>query len=188
MELNLKTNILYLKDKNLIELDLMKCGIATKKIITQRVSGGLHPIIATIDTEKYYTFNSTNLIVIKDEFKNIYDYEIICAILNSKLANFYYVKNFTNASMLTVNISKTFLEQIPLPDIDLKNKKDKEIHDKLLNLVDNIIVANKKIAFENNPNTKIVLQRQINAIDSQIDKLIYELYKLSDDEIKLIEG
>lgn len=159
-----------------------------KKIITQRVSGGLHPIIATIDTEKYYTFNSTNLIVIKDEFKNIYDYEIICAILNSKLANFYYVKNFTNASMLTVNISKTFLKQIPLPNIDLKNKKDKEIHDKLVNLVDNIIVANKKIAFENNPNTKTIVQRQINAIDSQIDRLIYELYKLSDDEIKLIEG
>lgn len=161
---------------------------SSKKIIIQRISGGLHPIIATIDTEQYYTFASTNLITIKDNFTEIYDYEIICAILNSKLANFYYVKNFTNASMLTVNISKTFLEQIPLPKIDLKNKKDKEIHDKLVKLVDNIIVENKKLAIENNPNTKTILQRQINAIDSQIDKLIYELYKLSDDEIKLIEG
>lgn len=159
-----------------------------KKIIIQRISGGLHPIVATIDTEKYYTFASTNLITIKDEFKSIYDYEIICAILNSKLANFYYVKNFTNASILTVNISKTFLAQIPLPKIDLKNKKDKEIHDKLVNLVDNIIAINKKLVAENNPDTKTILQRQISTIDLQIDKLVYELYDLNDDEIKLIES
>ena len=56
-----------------------------------------HPIVVAIDTEYYYCFGSTNLILIKKEFKNIYNYKIICVLLNSKLINFYYVKNFTNA-------------------------------------------------------------------------------------------
>lgn len=159
-----------------------------KKIITQRISGGLHPIIAALDTENYYSFASTNLIIIKDEFKDIYSYELICALLNSKLINFYYVKNFTNASTLTVNISKTFLEKIPLPLIDLNNKEDKEMHDKIVTLVDNIIALNKKLSAEKNPNSITIINRQINAVDKQIDSLVYKLYNLSDEEVKIVEG
>ena len=33
-----------------------------------------------------------------------------------------------------------------------------------------------------------VLQRQIDATDHQIDKLVYELYELTDEEIKIVEG
>ena len=159
-----------------------------KKIITQRISGGLHPIVAALDTENYYSFASTNLILIRDDFRDIYSYELICALLNSKLINFYYVKNFTNASTLTVNISKTFLEKIPLPLIDLNNKEDKEMHDKIVNLVDNIIALNKKLAVEKNPNSITIINRQINAVDKQIDSLVYKLYNLSDEEIRVIEG
>ncbi len=32
------------------------------------------------------------------------------------------------------------------------------------------------------------LQRQIDATDQQIDRLVYELYGLTDDEIQLVEG
>lgn len=159
-----------------------------KKIITQRISGGLHPIVAALDTENYYSFASTNLILIRDDFRDIYSYELICALLNSKLINFYYVKNFTNASTLTVNISKTFLEKIPLPLIDLNNKEDKEVNDKIVTLVDNIIALNKNLSVEKNPNSITMLNRQINAVDKQIDALVYKLYNLSDEEIRVIEG
>lgn len=159
-----------------------------KKIIIQRISGGLHPIVAALDTENYYSFASTNLILIRDDFRDIYSYELICALLNSKLINFYYVKNFTNASTLTVNISKTFLEKIPLPLIDLNNKQDKEMHDKMVALVDSIIALNKKLAVEKNPNAVTMINRQINAVDKQIDALVYKLYNLSDEEVRIIEG
>jgi adenine-specific DNA-methyltransferase len=33
-----------------------------------------------------------------------------------------------------------------------------------------------------------VYERQIHAVDEQIDKLVYELYGLTDGEIKIIEG
>lgn len=159
-----------------------------KKIIIQRISGGLHPIVAALDTENYYSFASTNLILIRDDFRDIYSYELICALLNSKLINFYYVKNFTNASTLTVNISKTFLEKIPLPLIDLNNKEDKEVNDKIVTLVDNIITLNKNLSVEKNPNSITIINRQINAIDRQIDKLVYQIYNLDESDIKIIEG
>ncbi|MCZ9981005.1 hypothetical protein OFR20_05645 [Brachyspira hyodysenteriae] len=75
-----------------------------------------------------------------------------------------------------------------MPIIDLNNKQDKEMHDKMVALVDSIIALNKKLAVEKNPNAVTMINRQINAVDKQIDTLVYKLYNLSEDEIKIIEG
>ena len=45
----------------------------------------------------------------------------------------------------------------------------------------------KKLAAAKNPNDKINLQREIEATDHQIDRLVYELYGLTKDEIQIIE-
>lgn len=37
------------------------------------------------------------------------------------------------------------------------------------------------------PHHTTALQRQIEATDREIDKLVYDLYSLTDDEIKIIE-
>jgi len=81
------------------------------KIILQRISGGSKPLTATIDTDQYYTFNSVNNIVLIDKKLSL---KVFLAILNSEVLNWYYAKNFSNDSNLTVNISKTFLEQLPI--------------------------------------------------------------------------
>ncbi len=39
-----------------------------------------------------------------------------------------------------------------------------------------------------NPQEKTVLQRQIDATDKQIDQLVYQLYGLTEEEIKIVEG
>ena len=38
------------------------------------------------------------------------------------------------------------------------------------------------------PREKEMLQRQIEMVDSAIDRLVYGLYGLSDEEIKIVEG
>ena len=40
----------------------------------------------------------------------------------------------------------------------------------------------------NAPHAKTVLKRQIEAVDAGIDRLVYELYNLSQAEIKIVEG
>ncbi|MEZ4767089.1 MAG: hypothetical protein R2844_01520 [Caldilineales bacterium] len=41
----------------------------------------------------------------------------------------------------------------------------------------------KRLAAEDVPHVKTVLQRQFEATDRQIDQLVYELYGLTDEEI-----
>ena len=46
---------------------------------------------------------------------------------------------------------------------------------------------NKKLPKAKTAHEKTILQRQITATDNRIDKLVYELYGLTDEEIKIIE-
>ncbi len=39
----------------------------------------------------------------------------------------------------------------------------------------------------NNQNSKLLIERQIDATDRQIDTLVYELYGLTADEINIVE-
>jgi hypothetical protein len=45
-----------------------------------------------------------------------------------------------------------------------------------------------KALFENDSKIALDLKSQINITDQEIDKMVYELYGLSDDEIKIVEG
>lgn len=47
---------------------------------------------------------------------------------------------------------------------------------------------NKRLAAEQNPQMKTILQRQIATTDGQIDRLVYELYGLTEEEIAIVEG
>jgi len=150
-----------------------------KKIVIQRISGGAKPLVCCIDDEKYYTFASTNLILIKPELVSKYSYELICAILNSDLINFYYSKNFTNSSTLTVNISKTFLEMIPLPLIETNNKNQESDIKLICENVTKLIAYHKEIKALNVPQHLELLKRKIVHSEKQINELIYKIYGLS---------
>lgn len=45
----------------------------------------------------------------------------------------------------------------------------------------------KEVAAANMSHDKTAIQRQIDATDRRIDKLVYELYDLTDDEIRIVE-
>jgi hypothetical protein len=42
--------------------------------------------------------------------------------------------------------------------------------------------------FENDKKEVLQIQNQINITDKEIDQMVYKLYGLSDDEIKIVEG
>ncbi|NQS99347.1 MAG: hypothetical protein HQ591_12935 [candidate division Zixibacteria bacterium] len=45
----------------------------------------------------------------------------------------------------------------------------------------------KQLSSAKTPHEKTVIQRQIAAADKQIDRLVYELYELTEEEIKIVE-
>ena len=70
----------------------------------------------------------------------------------------------------------------------MSKKSDKEVHDKLVNLADNMIEINKKLNNEKNPNVVTMLRRKVEAIDDSIDRIVYGLYGLTEEEINIIEN
>ena len=129
--------------------------------------------------EAGYYFNNS-LFMIVDDDKNELKY--LLAVLNTVTLKFgSLITPLTNIGQYTYG-SKEFMQTIPIPE------PDKDTETKLVNLVDNIIDLNKKLSSEKNPNTIEMLNTYIQLVDKAINKIVYSLYNLTDEEIKIIEG
>jgi hypothetical protein len=84
-------------------------------------------------------------------------------------------------------IKVIYVERIPIRRIDINNSADKARHDRMVELVERMLDLHKQPATAKTDHAKTNLQRQIDATDAQIDKLVYELYELTPDEIKIVE-
>ena len=78
--------------------------------------------------------------------------------------------------------------KLPIRTINFNNTDDKAAHDQMVSLVDNMLDLNKKLAESKIPQTTEMLKRQIEATDKQIDQIVYKLYDLTDEEIKIVES
>lgn len=80
------------------------------------------------------------------------------------------------------------LAKFPIWPIDFNKPEEVKKHDKIVSLVEQMLELHKKLAGFKNPDEKTRIQRQIDSTDEQIDKLVYDLYGLSEDEIKIVEN
>ena len=80
------------------------------------------------------------------------------------------------------------LKSIPIRTINFSKPAEKKLHDQIVNLVNQMLDLNNKLAEAKTPQAKDLLKRQIETTDKQIDQLVYELYDLTDDEIKIVES
>lgn len=152
----------------------------SNKILVQRISGGNKPLTATYDKDKFYTFASLNNIILKKSVD--YSYEYITAILNSNLINWYYSNNFSNKSVLTVNISKTFLEKIPIKKISKDEQKE------IIKLVQDTLDTKNKFLKQLQTDNKKTLEQKMNDLEQKINDEIYRIYEIDQDTIEKIES
>ncbi|HEY5124675.1 MAG TPA: TaqI-like C-terminal specificity domain-containing protein, partial [Ignavibacteria bacterium] len=95
----------------------------------------------------------------------------LLAILNSKVAKWYFNEISTSSGMGTNRWLKYKIEQLPIKDI----AEDKQ--EPFVQFVNQILFAKKS-----DPNT------DTSVLENEIDQLVYELYGLTEEEIKIIEG
>lgn len=139
-----------------------------EKLIIRRISGGNNPLVSAYDDNKFHTFASTNNIILKEN--SSFSIKFILALLNSKLLNWYYVQKFTNGSTLTVNISKTYLDQLPIKNVPAN------VQENFVQIIDTAI-SKQKTDSEYTPNSEL----------EAINNLVYDLYDLTPEEIAIIE-
>jgi adenine-specific DNA-methyltransferase len=113
--------------------------------------------------------------------QNAASLKALTGILNSKLLRFIYRNFFT-----TIDVLKNALLSLPITNVGAPDRRGERIWDSLAKLVDKMLAA-KKAEAEANGSRREHWARQCEALDRQIDGLVYELYGLTDKEIALVE-
>ncbi len=81
-----------------------------------------------------------------------------------------------------------YLNPFPIRPINFSDPTDEKRHDLMVSLVERMLALHQQLAAAKTPNEKTHLQRQIETTDREIDRLVYELYELTEAEIRLVEG
>jgi len=112
----------------------------------------------------------------------------ILALLNSKLLTYRYRSIGKQTGGGSFEYFPNGVGKLPIPTLDLTKKDDTTKHDNLVSLVDQMLELKKREASEPNQQLKTMIIRQIESLDNSIDTAVYQLYNLTDDEIKVVEG
>ncbi|GAA7545108.1 class I SAM-dependent DNA methyltransferase [Helicobacter pylori] len=126
----------------------------------------------------YFIYENSGIFLEKTAFmivSDAYNLKLLTALLNSKLITFYF-KNFCGGCILGKSgyqYNKHALEKIPIPKITPQNQ---ELARKITDGAERILKVKEKDPKANTLD-----------LEKEIDALVYQLYNLTDEEIKIIE-
>ena len=144
-------------------------------------------ILACIDSDSAIAVNSCHVISLKNETNLSLLY--ILGLINSMLMQkIFALQNPQMVNKVFAEIKVIYVKRFPIRAIDFSDPTDKTHHDRMVEFVDQMLNLNKQLAEAKVPQAKTVLQRQIDTTDRQIDRLVYELYELTEEEIKIVVG
>ena len=104
--------------------------------------------------------------------------KILSAIINNKVSAFYIKeKNASSSYCGGINYTPDMINSIPFPDIKANDRI------KIISYVQEILKIKNSDDFDKN----IGKQEEVISIQNEIDKIVYQLYGLTDDEIKIVE-
>ena len=155
---------------------------APEKIVCRQTGD---QIICTLIDNKFICRNNLHIILPKD---CNYALKYILGIMNSSFCDFCYRAINPEKGEALAEIKKQHLGQLPIHTIDFSNPVEKAKHDKLVSLVDNMLELQKKYHDARMEIDKGLYERQVKIVDAQIDRLVYDLYGLTEGEVKVVEG
>jgi hypothetical protein len=157
-------------------------GIFSRKRILLREITSPPPLClnATYVAEDYLNNKSVLNVLHPEDNKD----ELMCllGVLNSRFTSLFYKQRAVKgARKIFPKVVIKNLREFPYPKMLNTEKQGK-----LVTLVEKMLKLNQTLAKLKTPQEKSVLQRQIEATDRQIDKLVYKLYDLTDEEIEIV--
>ena len=128
------------------------------------------------DEEGYYMNNKCFMIT--SEKTNL---KFLNSLLLSNLFKFLFKQMGNKLGDSGYELRKIIMNELPIviPPIEILNI--------FQNLADKMIQLNKDLANAKTPHEKKLLEKHIEAIDEKIDKMVYELYGLTEEEIAIVE-
>jgi hypothetical protein len=148
----------------------------------------IFPDIATrprfaLDEVGFYSSNTTYFIPGRDLY--------LLGLLNSRFGEFYFKSvcaGLEGKAETYLRFFGQYLEGFPVPALTETDPADKARHDQMVALVERMLELHKRRQAAGSDHARELLQRQIDSTDGEIDVLVYELYELTEEEIKIVEG
>jgi len=155
--------------------------LAQHKIVVRQI--GIKPMASILHEPIAVT---GNIFTVRAETieKELY----LLGIINSRLTDFFWRTMFSDFKRSFPQVTIFSLAQLPIRTIDSNNPEDVAKHDRIVTLAEQMLDLHKQLAAGRIPDEKTRIQRQIDITDKQIDKLVYDLYGLTEEEIKIVES
>ncbi len=116
----------------------------------------------------------------------------LLGILNSKLFWFAIGKLSipfgTRAGEFRYRLIYQYMANVPIRPIDADTSNDRRLHDRLVILVRRMLALSQQLREAKSPPAKTPIERQIDATDAEIDRLVFELYGLTEEEMRIAGG
>ncbi len=133
-----------------------------------------------LDESGYYGNDNNQIIVSGDKY--------LLGVLNSKNMRFLLTHICDKVQGGFYRLKIAYIQQLTIRTINLGDPTDVARHDQIVSLVDQMLELNRRLAESKVPQTTEMLRRQIESTDRQIDQLVYRLYDLTAEEIKIVES
>jgi type I restriction-modification system DNA methylase subunit len=148
------------------------------KIVTPNLSKHNH---FALDTESLFIEHDCYVIVLKN--KDINEYKYLLGLLNSKAIEFYIRNSSPMFSGGYYKYHTQYLEGIPIASPKPETRK------MLIGLVERMMLLSKRLNDIGDKKTSesARIETELRKTDSEIDDLVYELYGLTKDEIRIVE-
>ena len=154
---------------------------SANRILIRQIPSKMPYMINAVFTEDYFINDINSMVIFKTDKSDLL---YILGIINSKAVSFWFNKTFDKMQRgIFPQFKVNELKQFPMP----KKITDKQ-KQTLEKMVGQILSLKIKEKTEAVPAVKNMLQRQIEAIDAEIDKTVYSLFGLNDNEIAIIEN
>jgi len=113
-----------------------------------------------------------------------YSREYMLGLLNSRLLEWFNRRIATQMRGGYYSYEARFIRNLPI----IVSTRESTLHSRMVGLVEQMLALQARRAAAQNPQELELLARQIEATDRAIDALVYQLYGLSEAEIKIVEG
>ncbi|MCK4678003.1 MAG: N-6 DNA methylase [Bacteroidales bacterium] len=154
--------------------------LASHKIVIRQI--GTQPTATLI--EKPYAVTGNIFTIIADDLSTE---KFILGILNSAMIKYFWRIMFSDFKNSFPQVTIFSLGQVPIININERDKADRKLEEEIVKHVDNLLKLNEQLQTTKLETQRQQIQRTIDHTEKKIDELVYGLYGLSEEEVKIIE-
>jgi hypothetical protein len=150
---------------------------AKEKIIIRQTGDSL---VATLDRKQFVVRDNLYTIIPRHDDCNL---RYLLGLINSRPLNWFY-QNVVNPERgeALAQVKRGHIAQLPIPEASTSQRN------RMVSLVDAMLAFHERAIAAKSVAQREVIQRQIDATDAKIDRLVCELYGLTKEEIAIVEG